>query len=249
MSNNYREKQSYDGMASACSSDEGLLLRELTHRINNEFAAIISTISLAAARSPHRQVRVALNRAIEVLHNYAAVHRYLRAPKPGMRVDAAEYLGDLCGAMTRSRLERMGIELELVAARVTLPSDQAWRLGLIVYELVTNAARHGLRGSAGIIRVDLSCTDNLVYCKVTDNGSPSPHTGRGQGLTIIGHLARDIGGTIDRHFGADGSRSILIFPFATTATRAIEDPISNGSLHSRKYMPHSALRDLRQTAI
>jgi two-component sensor histidine kinase len=57
----------------------------------------------------------------------------------------------------------MGIVLGLVAARVTLASEQAWRLGLIVYELVTNAARHGLGGSAGKIHVDLSCTDDLVY--------------------------------------------------------------------------------------
>jgi two-component sensor histidine kinase len=105
MSNNHQENQSYDQMDFACSSDEGLLLRELTHRINNEFAAIISTISLAAARSPHREVRVALNQAIETLDNYAAVHRCLGAPNPGARVDVAEYLGDLCDAMTRSTWE------------------------------------------------------------------------------------------------------------------------------------------------
>lgn len=113
MSNNYQETQSYDQMDFACSSDEGLLLRELTHRINNEFAAIISTISLAAARSPHREVRVALNQAIETLDNYAAVHRCLRAPNPGTRVNVAEYLGDLCDAMTRSKLKHMGIVLGL----------------------------------------------------------------------------------------------------------------------------------------
>ena len=133
----------------------------------------------------------------------------------------------------------MGIVLGLVAARVTLASEQAWRLGLIVYELVTNAARHGLGGSAGKIHVDLSCTDDLVYCEVTDNGSASPHIGCGQGLKIIDHLARDIGGTIERHFDSDGSWSTVIFPFAAPATRAIDDTISDGSLYSRKCMPRS----------
>jgi two-component sensor histidine kinase len=37
------------------SPHERVLLHELNHRINNEFAAAISAVSVAAARSSHRR--------------------------------------------------------------------------------------------------------------------------------------------------------------------------------------------------
>lgn len=38
-------------------SEEQLLVEELTHRMNNEFAAAIAVVSLAAARSPNGEVK------------------------------------------------------------------------------------------------------------------------------------------------------------------------------------------------
>jgi two-component sensor histidine kinase len=202
--------------------EERPLLRELNHRINNEFAAIINTISLAAARSPDREVKVALNEATEILHSYAAVHRALRMPTSGAQVDAAGYLRELCDSMGRSKLEHMEIELALVCSPVTLASERCWHLGMIVYELVTNAARHAFGGGAGKVLVELSCPDGDVRCIVTDNGSASPNIGGGQGLEIVSHLANDLGGTVQHRFQANGSTSILVFPLVTPGPRPVE---------------------------
>jgi two-component sensor histidine kinase len=68
-------------------SDDHLLLRELAHRVNNEFTSIINTISRAAARSPNSEVKAALNEATEMLHNYVDVHRALKMPKPDTHVE------------------------------------------------------------------------------------------------------------------------------------------------------------------
>jgi two-component sensor histidine kinase len=57
------------------SPDERVLLHELNHRINNEFAAAISAVSVAAARSSDRAVKAALSGVGELLHRYADVHR------------------------------------------------------------------------------------------------------------------------------------------------------------------------------
>jgi two-component sensor histidine kinase len=215
--------------------EERPLLRELNHRINNEFAALINTISLAAARSPHREVKVALNEATEALHAYAAVHRALRMPTPGAQVDAAGYLRELCDSMSRSKLEHLEIALVLVCSPVTLASERCWHLGMIVYELVTNAARHAFGGGVGKVRVELSCADGDVRCVVTDNGSASPAVGRGQGLEIVSHLADDLGGTVQHRFQANGSTSILVLPLVTPGPRPggrIGDVIAKASAYS-----------------
>jgi two-component sensor histidine kinase len=56
-------------------SDERLLLDELTHRINNEFAAAIGIVSVATARSTTDEARTELARVQNRLESLACVHR------------------------------------------------------------------------------------------------------------------------------------------------------------------------------
>jgi hypothetical protein len=69
-------------------SDERLLLRELTHRINNEFAAAISLISLVAARSSNDDVKIALAAIQDRLQDCAQVHHILQMPEHSIWIDA-----------------------------------------------------------------------------------------------------------------------------------------------------------------
>jgi len=60
--------------------EEQLLVGELTHRMNNEFAAAIAVVSLAAARSPNGEVKSALAAVEARLHSYAQANRCLQIP-------------------------------------------------------------------------------------------------------------------------------------------------------------------------
>ena len=122
--------------------DGALLMRELSHRINNEFTSAISVISLTAARSGSSEVKAALSYVSDRLHRYADVHRTLQMPEYHTCVNAALYLQQLCLSISRSRLEPNNIKLILAVRPLSIPSDRCWRLGMIVYELVTNAAQY-----------------------------------------------------------------------------------------------------------
>jgi two-component sensor histidine kinase len=76
------------------TSEEGLLLREMTHK--NEFASAIQTMSFTAAKSPDGNVKAALAGAIAQLHNYARVDRALQMPANNDSIDALACLRDLC---------------------------------------------------------------------------------------------------------------------------------------------------------
>ena len=90
------------------SPDERVLLHELNHRINNEFAAAISAVSVAAARSSDRAVKAALSGVGELLRHYADVHRALQTPDHDTPVDAATYLHQLCVSISRSQTGEQG---------------------------------------------------------------------------------------------------------------------------------------------
>jgi two-component sensor histidine kinase len=68
------------------SLPEQILLRELNHRINNEFAAAISVVSLAATRSANNEVKTALTAVTQLLHHYASVHHALQMPEHNVEV-------------------------------------------------------------------------------------------------------------------------------------------------------------------
>src|ERR1043166_4602151 len=91
--------------------DGSLLLRELNHRVNNEFTSAICTISAKAVESDDVAVKAALLDVVDLLHGYAAVHKALRMPDPGHPTDAARYLYHHDTATTEFRLVRLRVAL------------------------------------------------------------------------------------------------------------------------------------------
>ena len=127
-------------------------------------------------------------------------------------IDAALYLQQLCLSISRSRLEPNNIELILAVRPLSIPSDRCWCLGMIVYELITNSARHAFQGTEGKVLVELNSARNFVECRVSDDGKGPREIQRGRGLAIIHELAEHLDGRLEQSFGIEGSSSLLIFP-------------------------------------
>lgn len=194
------------------SSEARLLLNEFSHRINNEFASAIGMISVAVGRLDNKEAKATLAAVEHQLHNYAQLHHALQMPEDGRSIDAAAYLRQLCQAISRSKLNARGIKLLLVERPFQMDSERCWRLGLIVSELITNSMRHAFHGNGGSIRVEMLPSTAMIECRVTDNGTSRPTIWPGTGMKIIASLAKSLGGTIDQHFGPQGSTSVLIVP-------------------------------------
>jgi two-component sensor histidine kinase len=188
-----------------------LLIRELTHRLNNEIASVISIISLTAAQSRSPEVRRALKSVTELLYHSAEVHRVLQMPDHRTMIDAATYLRRLCQCLSRSKLNSLNVTVVVAARSLTMPADRCWQLGVIVYELITNAARHAFDRTGGEIRVDLQRSGSFVECKVVEDGSASANIRRGRGLEIVEELVEGLDGRFFQEFGERGSTSTITF--------------------------------------
>jgi len=202
-----------DAGVSLANSDY-LLVRELTHRINNEFTSVIGHASILAARSDSDEVKKALARVTQLLHHCADVHRALETPTHSTIIDLSSYIRTLCQSISRARLDDRGIELVVVEHPVRMRSERCWLLGMIVSELITNSARHAFSGRGGQIQVKLSGSGPYVQCCVMDNGSSRSSGTPGQGLKIVDALVKELDGEIVHRFGAEGALSILIFPLS-----------------------------------
>ena len=84
-----------------------------------------------------------------------------------------------------------------------------------VAELVRNAARHGLGGCAGEIRIDVTERLGLVRCTVQNDGRTTPPIGVGRGCRLAEAIAARLGGAVDWTFATAGCRATLEFGAAT----------------------------------
>ena len=191
---------------------EHLLLREFNHRVNNELSSAISLISLAAAQSKSRDAQMTLAAVQHRLQSYASVHHSLQLPDYSTTIELTAYLHGLCAAISRSKLEGRGIDLSLSLCPVWMTSERCWFLGMIIFELITNSARHAFRDRPGTIDLELLAKGSVIECRVTDNGASDPDTVPGRGLQIVEALAASLCGTLDVRFGPDGTTSIVSFP-------------------------------------
>jgi two-component sensor histidine kinase len=200
-------------------SNEFLLLRELSHRINNEFASAIGYVSTIASRSTSEDAKLALTGVADLLHHYAEVHRALQMPTYSTAIDASGYIRALCQSIQGARLDHRNINLVLVECPLRLRSEQCWKLGMIIAELVTNSARHAFNDGGGTIRIQMSASGPFAQCCITDDGSSRGPLQPGHGLKIVDALARELNGRIDHRFGLGGATSILRFPINDEASR------------------------------
>ena len=211
--------------APALIPQEHVLLHELNHRINNEFAAAIGVVTVAAARSSNDEAKAALTGVAELLHRYADVHRLLQMPDCDTLVDAAVYLRQLCLSISRSTLDASEISLVLSAQSLRLQAERCWRLGMIVHELISNAARHAFENRGGAIRVAVWQDGAFVKCSVQDSGSMTTSIAPGHGLKIVNSLSRALGGRFGQTFGVLGSKSLLVFPYDSEPMVSGERPL------------------------
>jgi two-component sensor histidine kinase len=190
-----------------------LYVAELLHRVNNEYASSISLASVMASRAASTEVKSALETVIEHLVQLATAHRVLLPPAVDGTVGLGDYLTRLCQAKVATELERRGTTLRLaVGSPLALDPARCWRVGLIVSELITNAARHGLPSGRGEILVSVAANAAHVVCRVSDNGAATATFRPSLGTRVVDALAAELDGQVDRTFSKNGATITLSFP-------------------------------------
>lgn len=186
-----------------------LRIREIDHRVANNFGAILAMIRLQRSRVDDPAVRDALDTASGRVESYARAHRSLyRDGSSGERVDMPSYLSNLCAALESVLSEVSGANIRCWIDDIALPRDQAVTLGLIVNEVATNSAKHAFgQSKGGLISVKLDHEKGRIVLCVADNGSGMKRTERpgGLGMSLINALAKQAGAEVERESSAAGT--------------------------------------------
>ena len=182
-------------------------IREVHHRVKNNLQTISSLLRLQARREPPGSGRTALEEAERRIRSIALIHEILSRDS-GESVDINEIVRQL----VRVAEEGVFTAEAPVRFRVSgdggiLPADVATPLGVVLTELLTNAAEHGFpedwsQPEGAHVQVTLVNTGPTLIVRVHDNGVGWPpdfdiSTSQSLGLSIARSLVlTQLNGTI-----------------------------------------------------
>ena len=154
------------------------------------------------------QLRIAANRVAAV----ARVHRHFYSQDPSDTVSCITFLRRLCADLSTI----LDTDVEIDGDEGDIQTTQIQPIGLIVNELVTNAAKHG----AGKVHVGYRVYGSTRELSVCDEGEGLPVgfdpevNGPGLGMKVVTSLARQLGGrlTATPRRGEQGCCFTVTFP-------------------------------------
>jgi two-component sensor histidine kinase len=194
-------------------AERDLFLEEFDHRVKNNFTLVASLLDMQRRRAGEGETGEALAAALARVESIARAHRHLYrgGTSPGT-VDMAAYLHELCTALAEALFLRGAITLDCHSDHAAIPRDRAVSIGLVINELVTNAAKHAFEGrETGAIQVSFAGNRGGWRLTVSDNGRGLPSAPRpksrdgGLGRRLIDGFVRQARGTISTESTPEGT--------------------------------------------
>lgn len=196
------------------------LFTEIRHRIANSMALVVSVAHLQSAMTPPGPGRRALDDFADRVIAIAQVHKGLYTAFNVGAVALDAYLGGVARELQREYTGRrvlsgIAFEGEPISGSV----DTAISLGVVLSELVSNAARHaycgGRRGEVRVTLRRVSAAEAALV--VEDDGagvSEDEAFAEGLGSQIVAVLAHGLGGQFTLRPRETGTTAVLSFPTA-----------------------------------
>src|SRR5215207_7919415 len=205
------------------ASERDVLLREIYHRVKNNLQIVQSLLRLGS-RDLRPDQREPFESAIRRIGAMARVHTLLYNSPDLASIDFKAYLeGLLKEAAEAFGAEERGIQTILQAESMRVPLDTAVPLAFVTVEILTNALKHAFpEGRPGTVTVTASQEDNHGVLTIADNGVGLPAetaSKRSLGLTIIGKLVDQIGGSVEKPPAGESTFRIR-FPIRSAANGA-----------------------------
>jgi two-component sensor histidine kinase len=194
-------------------TDEFMLLREMHHRVANILTVLTSVLRCEFALSASPQLQKSLARYEARIVAFGNLHRSLAVGAASDWISVQYYVEHLCQALSEAILKPLGVRCEVIADGGEFQSERCERLGLVIAELVMNAAKHAFHErNDGLVRIELINRSDSLVCIVSDNGNGIDMALPGVGSKILRQLVRSLGGSLVRKSGHNGTSVIVTCP-------------------------------------
>lgn len=192
-----------------------LMAKEIDHRVTNSLQLVSALLHLQSRDLGDTEAAHQLTLAARRVAAIARVHQHIYLTESVESADCTQYLKRLCDDLSGVLQpdDRGGIVVKGISAMI--PTTRIVPIGLLVNELVTNAAKHG----AGRITVAFERVAGGYALSVSDDGPGLPEgfdpaAAGGLGMRVIASLLQQLGGELrfGKAEGLQGARFTVLLP-------------------------------------
>lgn len=181
--------------------EKDLLIKEINHRVKNNFAILISLLRIRKAQSNSIETKTLLEEYEQRIFSMMKIQDLLFQSKNYTKVNLSDYLNELLNEFKTSHPEiASNIENKIQHTEHALPTKTAIHLGLIVTEIFINSVKYILTGKANYkFLIELNTNNGSLKLKIGDNGPGFDFLGKARqntlGLPLIKDLAESLDGS------------------------------------------------------
>lgn len=208
--------------------EKEVLLREIHHRVKNNFQVIMSLLNLQSRNLTDPELLKQFDDSSNRIRAMALVHEKLYQSSDLSEIDFSSYLKTITEDLARTYAAiRKRPQITIDSEEVPLGIDQAVPCGLIANELITNALKYAFNDESSGNRLSIKLRKDetgMITMQISDNGPGLPagidiDTTQTLGLQLVSLLTRQIRGTC-RIDSADGTTWTIAFQ-ATARDQAL----------------------------
>jgi two-component sensor histidine kinase len=171
-----------------------MLAREIDHRVMNSLQFVSGMLAMQG-RTTSPESSALLKQAADRVTVVARVHKHFYASEPSERVGCLKFIQRICADLS----DALGVSISVEGVETIVPTTKIQPIGLILNELVTNAAKHG----AGEIQVRFTpAGQGRFELSVCDQGPgfaanfDPARSGKGLGMKLVVTLASQLNGSV-----------------------------------------------------
>lgn len=172
--------------------EKELLLKEVVHRVKNNFHTIIGAIWFES-----RKEKIDKQNFIELINRVQSmshIHEFLYNEKDVSNIEVINYIKTLVGSIVStydSKKIKSSFKLD---KDIFLELEYAASLGIIVNEVITNIIKHNQKKDDIFIHTSLKEVDGKVVMSIRNNGSEFDisNTRKGLGLKLIKDFSKNL---------------------------------------------------------
>lgn len=199
--------------------DKNTLLKEVHHRVKNNFQLVSSLLSLQAAFVDDAKTK-ALFRYIQYrINSQVVIHELLYESADLNSIDLNNYVHKLVTNNIKSmKGSNHNFKLDIDFEPITLNINTSIPLGLIINEIVTNALKYGIKNNNNdllYIKINRFNAGTFLL-KIGDNGpgineQTQFRNSNSLGLELVHSLVLQLKGNIERDNSLKGTHYIIAF--------------------------------------
>jgi len=208
--------QSKNELINESLAEKEMLMREIHHRVKNNFQMVSSILMIQANSSEVESVKSALLDSRNRIQSMATTHKRLYQEDDIRAVELKSFINDLVEEVeVTNPLDHVEIKVETIQLDVDI--DIAVALGLILTEALTNSLKYAFKESeTGSISITIQKLNDALNCTLADTGSGFNRDevrAGAFGLKLIDSLAGKLAGTVSWE-NRNGTFMELIIPLS-----------------------------------